>query len=86
MFKWDNRAPAAWTAPFVSKVSKIFSTLNMNSDEKKLSVLSAVNRLDRLEHCSSSGGKSQSGNWKVAGANPELCLAKCQRVPEQDTT
>jgi len=36
---------------------------------------------------SSSGSKSGSGNWKVAGSIPGLrLLAKCRGVPEQDTT
>jgi len=35
---------------------------------------------------SSSGGKSRSGNRKVAGSIPGLPLAKCRGVSEQDVT
>ena len=32
------------------------------------------------------GSGSRAIVWQPEGSNPRLCLAKCQGVPEQDTT
>jgi len=69
-------------------IAFIFTKKECENVEWEIPCLKKMKAIKLLIHQGHIGGGSSSGsgNRKVAGSIPGLCLAKCRGVPEQDAT